>query len=289
MKDEVAHLIEAHSAAGRRFEAAGVRSFVREQGSGTTVVLVHGVPTSSYLYRKVLPALADQGLHAVAFDLPGLGLADRPQGFDYSWSGLARWFGQALDALEIERCHLVVHDIGGPIACSWAVGSPERVVSLTALNTILDPATFKRPWSMQPFAVRGLGEAWLAAMRPFPFSELVYMQAIANRSATPRHEVYAYYYLLKRLDGGRGFLRIMRGFELTDEKSRLLAGGLADRPYPARIVWGERDPVLGRQHLEIAKQVLGVEEPLVLPAKHFLQEDQAPAVAERVAALARAA
>src|SRR5437763_565471 len=140
--------IEVHRAAGRRFEADGLASFVREQGRGGAVVLLHGVPTSSFLYRKVIPVIADQGLRAVAFDFPGLGLADRPEGFDYSWSGLARWTGNALDALGIERCHLVVHDIGGPIGFEWAVRNQNRVHSLTVLNTIVGVAGFHRPWTM---------------------------------------------------------------------------------------------------------------------------------------------
>ena len=155
VKAEVAQVIDIHSAAGRRFEAGGVRSFVREQGEGPNVVLVHGVPASSFLYRKVIPRLADQGLRAIALDFPGLGLADRPRQFDYSWSGLAGWLGQAIDALELERCHLVVHDIGGPIGCEWAVRNPDRVLSLTALNTDLTPATFHA--AVDDAAVHGPG------------------------------------------------------------------------------------------------------------------------------------
>jgi pimeloyl-ACP methyl ester carboxylesterase len=215
----------------------------------------------------------------VAFDFPGLGLADRPEDFDYSWSGLSRWMGEAIDALGINRCHLVVHDIGGPIACEWAVRNPERVLSLTALNTMLGVAGFKRPWSMQPFAIRGVGKLWLGALRPLPMSQLLYLQAIDNRAATPRREVYAYYFLLKRADGGRAFLRIMRGFELTEEKQRFLWEGLAKRSYPARIVWGERDPALGLDQLRLVQEALEVPDPILLPAKHFLQEDQAIPVA----------
>jgi pimeloyl-ACP methyl ester carboxylesterase len=282
--------IAIHQAAGRRFTAGGVSSFVRDQppsvGAGEVVVLVHGVPSSSFLYRKMIPALAQQGLRAIAFDFPGLGFADRPEGFDYSWSGLARWTGQAIDALGIDRCHLVVHDIGGPIGCEWAVHNPDRVLSLTALNTMLAVAGFRRPWTMRPFAISGLGEIWLASLRPLAMSQLLYLQAIANRAATPRREVYAYYYLLKRADGGRAFLRIMRGFELTAEKQRLLWEGLAERPYPARIVWGERDPALGLDQLRLVQEALEVSDPILLPAKHFLQEDQAIAVSGAVADLA---
>ena len=283
MKAEVAELIDIHSAAGHRFAAGGVRSFVREQGQGPDVVLLHGVPTSSFLYRKVIPPLADQGLRAIAFDFPGLGLAERPDGFDYSWSGLARWTGEAIDALELDRCHLVVHDIGGPIGCEWAVRNPERVLSLTILNSMLDPATFHRPWTMHPFSIRGIGELWLRMTPPPLFAALFRAQGIADRRAVSTAEIYAHRELLVRGDRGRAFLRIMRGFELTEEKRELLWTGLAKRNYPARIIWGELDPALGLDQLEIAKQVVGVSDPELLGAKHFLQEDKARELAYSIA------
>ena len=286
MKAEVARVIDAHSAAGRRFEAGGVRSFVREHGDGPVVVCVHGVPSSSFLYRKLIPQLADQGLRGVAFDFPGLGLADRPADFDYSWSGLARWMGEAIDALELERVHLLVHDIGGPIGCEWAIDNPQRTLSLTALNTMLDPATFRRPWTMAPFAVPGLGELWLRATPAALFAALFRLQGLGDRHAMSTAEIYAYRALLEREDGGRAFLRIMRSFELTEEKRDFLWRGLADRRYPARIVWGERDPALGAEQLAIARRVSGVDEPVLVDAKHFLPEDQAPAIANVVADVA---
>ncbi len=289
MRADVAQVIEIHSAAGRRFEAGGVRSFVREQGEGPDVVLLHGVPASSFLYRKVLPRLADQGLRATAFDFPGLGLADRPESFDYSWSGLARWLGEAIDELALGRLHLVVHDIGGPIGCEWAIGNPERVLSLTVLNTDLSPGTFRRPWTMQPFVIPGLRHAWLHATPKPVFAFLFRSQTLGDRQAMSTAEVYAYRELLLRGDRGRAFLRIMRGFELTEQKDRFLAEGLADRRYPTRIIWGKDDPALGLPHLERVRSVLGLDDAVLLPAKHFLQEDQfgplADAIADHVAPL----
>jgi pimeloyl-ACP methyl ester carboxylesterase len=117
-------------------------------------------------------------------------------------------------------------------------------------------------------------------------SELFYRQGIGARAAVPRHEIYAHYHLLKRIDGGRAFLRVMRGFELTEEKQRFLWEGLAERPYPARVVWGERDPALGLDQMRIVLDVLRVDAPVLLPAKHFLQEDQALAVGDAIADLA---
>jgi haloalkane dehalogenase len=282
---EVEAIVAAHAASGRRFEAAGVGSFALEQGAGEPVVLMHGVPVSSFLYRKVVPELARLGLRGVAFDLPGLGLAERPREFDYSWSGLARWTGAAIDALGIERCHLVVHDVGGPVGFEWAIRNPERVLSLTALNTLVDAARFHRPWTMHPFSIRGVGELWLRGTPRFLFAQLFYLQGVADRAAVPRAEVYAHHALLRREDDGRAFLRIMRGFELTAAKERFFFEGLAGRPYPAQVVWGRDDPALRAPRREAVMRALGVERPTLLPAKHFLQEDRAGEVAAAVAAI----
>lgn len=285
-----AEVVERHRAAGRFFEADGVRSFVRERGDGDPVVCLHGVPTSSFLYRKVLDELAARGLRGVAFDLPGLGLADRPEGFDYSWTGLGRFCTAAVGALGLERFDLVVHDIGGPVGFELAAAMPERVRSLTVLNTFVEVDTFKRPWSMEPFARRGIGELYLRTMTKPAFRTLMGMQGIGDRAAVPKEELDAYVDLLKREDGGRAFLRIMRGFERTAEKRAAYIGVLRDAPYPVQIVWGADDPALKLAvHGEQARRAAGLEDIHTLRAKHFPQEDQAPAVAERVAALAAAA
>lgn len=283
---EVNEAIARHSAAGFRFEAGGVRSFARRQGEGGDVVLLHGVPTSSFLYRKVLPVLADQGLRATALDFPGLGLAGRPAQFDYSWSGLARWTAAALDALELDRVHLVVHDIAGPIGFEWAIRNPDRVLSITVLNTIGAVDGFRRPWPMAPFAVPGLGEVWLRATPRFAFSEIFYLLGISERSRVPRADVYAHLAFLRLGDRGRAFLRVMRGFERTAEKQRFLREGLAGREYPVRLVWGERDPALGADQLAACQRLLGEPDAIMLPAKHFLQEDHPDEVAQAVADLA---
>ncbi len=285
MKPEVADAIARHEAAGRRFSAAGVESFVSEVGDGDPVVLMHGVPVSSYVYRRLAPELADRGLRAVAFDLPGLGLAQRPERFDYTWSGLGRWAGAAIDALGIERCHLVVHDIGGPVGLEWAIRNPDRVVSLTALDTLVDVASFHRPWPMHPFSIRGVGELWLRGPTSV-FLEVYYLTGLADRAAVPRAEVAAHFAMLRATDGGRAFLKVMRGFELTEEKEHFYLDGLRGRVYPAQVIWGSEDRMLGERRRLAVMRALGVDDAKILPAKHFLQEDHPVAIAEAIAALA---
>ncbi len=285
MKSQVADAIERHRATGREFEAGGVRSFAVEQGEGDPVVLMHGIPVSSFVYRKVVPLLAEGGLRGVAFDLPGLGLAERPDGFDYTWSGLGRWTGVAIDALDLDRVHLVLHDIGGPIGLEWALRNRDRVRSLTVLDTLLAVDGFRRHWTMAVLAPPLIGRILLATNRGPAARWLFYANGIGDRSATPAEEVDAHIALIRLGDGGRALQRIVRGFEPTTEKERFYLGGLEEAGWPAQILWGERDPALRPKDRRPIELALGVEA-TVLPAKHFLQEDQAPAVAASIAELA---
>lgn len=280
-------VIEQHRRAGRRFRAGGIESFVREAGEGEAVVCLHGVPSSCFLYRKVLAELATRGMRGVAFDLPGLGLADRPAEFDYTWTGLGRFCLDAVDRLGLGRFHLVVHDIGGPVGFELAAAARDRIASLTLLNTIVEVHTFKRPWSMEPFARRGIGPLFLRTLSKPAFRALMRRQGVEDMSTVSRDELDAYVDLLRIDDGGGAFLQIMRGFERRPEKSALYAAAVRDVPYPVQVVWGDRDPALkiGLQG-EQARRIAGLETIHQLPAKHFLQEDQAPAIAEHVSRLA---
>jgi pimeloyl-ACP methyl ester carboxylesterase len=275
------------SALGTALDVPGARTTVWRAGAGEPVVLLHGVPASAFLYRRVIPLLARRGLQAVAFDLPGLGLAERPASLDLSWTRLSEWALGALDALGIDRYHLVVHDIGGPIGFDLVRRAPDRVRSLLVLNTLVRAASFRRPWIMKPFAWPGLGRAYLATVTPWMLERLMRWQGVLT--AVPAAELRAYALLLKREDGGTAFLRMMRSFELTEDLERRILAALEGRRFPARVLWGERDPALTlRHHGALARAALGVDLERVA-AKHFVPEDAPDAVADAVQELAWAA
>jgi haloalkane dehalogenase len=286
----VTTLLDRYRASGRMFTAGGIGSFVLDQGppDGEPVVCVHGVPASAYLYRKVVPALAARGLRGIAVDLPGLGLAERPADADYTWTGLGRWLGSAIDALELDRFHLVVHDIGGPIGLEVAAAVPDRVRSLTVLNTTIAVESFHRPWVMEPFAHPVVGEAWLKSMQ-LPGLFVALMRALGVTRRVPTAEIACYVPLLLGDDGGRAFLQIMRGFEATADKQRHYLAALRSKPYPAQVVWGVRDPLLTWRRYGVQAQLAaGLDDAIPLPGKHFVQEDCPEEVADAIHRLATA-
>lgn len=139
---------------------------------------------------------------------------------------------------------------------------------------------------MEPFAIPLVGELALASMTKPLFRELMRRQGIAHRSATTSAELDAHFELLKGTDRGQAFLRIMRGFERTAAKRRLYESTVRDVPYPVQALWGALDPGLTLEREgEQVRRAARLEVLDTVPAKHFLQEDQAPAIADRVAAL----
>lgn len=281
----VQELVDNWRRRGRHLHVLGANSRIWRIGEGEQVVCVHGVPTSAYLYRKVLPALAERGLQGITFDLPGMGFAERPENFDYSWSGLAEWVVEAISAANIDRFHLVVHDIGGPVGFDVIRRIPDRIRSLTILNTMLHVASFRRPWFMEPFAHRGLGWIWLQAVRT-PMLIMV-LRVFGAHGGPSRDELRVYEKLLLRDDGGRAFLKIMRSFERTSAFEQRTVAALQNRTFPAQVIWGAQDRALRIQDYAPAIcNTLGLNDWHEVYGKHFLQEDSPDEIATHVAALA---
>ena len=276
-------VIAHHESAGKFIQVNGINTFVLDQGEGEAVFCLHGVPTSSFLYRKIIKELAAQGMRGVAIDLPGLGLSDRPENFDYTFHNFARFCARAAEELGLQRYHLLVHDIGGPIGFALAAENQQQVLSLTILNTWIEVDKFKKPLPMRPFEVPLLGEAELLSITHPTWYLMFSTLGVLNTHAIPKEEIYAYVDLLKREDGGKAFLKIMRNFEKSEEFRQVCFKAVQQVPYPVQAIWGADDPGLTyeRYGKEI-KRVANLSSVHQLEAKHLLQEEKPEEIARLV-------
>ena len=281
-----AEIIATHRAAGRFITVDGLNTFVLDQGQGEPVLCLHGVPTSSFLYRKVLPALAERGMRGVCFDLPGLGFTDRPTDFDYSFANLARFTARVTEVIGLDRFHLLVHDVGGPVGFAMAATHPERIHSLTILNTWIDVVHFTKPLPMRPFELPLVGEAELATINHLTWQLMWKGLGVKDSDSIPTEESNAYVDLLKRDDGGTAFLKIMRSFPNSEEYRELCYRAVQDVSYPVQAMWGMDDPGLTYEHYgEEIKRVAGLAEVHKVTAKHFVPEERSEEVADLIASL----
>jgi len=115
----------------------GSKIFYREAGSKTApaVLLLHGFPTSSHMFRDLIPALADR-YHVVAPDLPGFGFSDAPdrKRFRYTFENLAKVIDRFTQTIALERYAIYVFDYGAPVGLRLALAHPERITAIISQN-----------------------------------------------------------------------------------------------------------------------------------------------------------
>ncbi len=132
-----AHLSSSFKTLYKTIDVDGIKIFYREAGSPDkpTVVLLHGFPTSSHMFRNLIPILA-QHYHVLAPDFPGYGYSDMPsmQDFDYSFDHFAAITNSFLEKLNISKYSLYVMDYGAPVGFRIAASHPERIQTLIVQN-----------------------------------------------------------------------------------------------------------------------------------------------------------
>ena len=117
-------------------EVDGLRLAHIDEGEGEPVVFVHGEPTWSYLWRKVIGPVREAGYRCIAPDHAGFGRSDKPTEIGwYSYDRHCELFGQLLDELDIRDATVVVHDWGGPIGLRAAVEHPDRIARMVIMDT----------------------------------------------------------------------------------------------------------------------------------------------------------
>lgn len=268
--------------------ANGARVHFVDEGprSDEAVVFCHGNPTWSFAWREAIRALAP-GRRCVAVDMLGMGLSDSPEFFDFRLTHHVTTLETVLERLELERVHLVVHDWGGAIGMGWAHRHPERVASITALNTAAFPGgrvprriALCRTPLLGPFAMRSFGlfekPAVRMAVSKVTLEPLVRRGYLAPYRGRARRRAIASFVLdIPTKPGHPSFAEL--------ETIGASVRRFADRP--AQLLWGERDfcftPRFREQWLE---RLPDAEVHTFDDAGHYLFEDERAAFVERLTA-----
>jgi haloalkane dehalogenase len=264
----------------RYLEQGALRMHYLDEGEGDPLLLLHGEPTWSFLYRKMIPTLA-RGARCIAPDYFGFGRSDKPTdpawySYDRHVASIARLVG----ALDLQRVTLVLQDWGGPIGFRLAVEHPGRVARLVVLNTGI--------------GARAPGEAWLrfqAFMRRVG-TEIVAGQLVRLSLVQPTSdEVIAGYDAPFPVPESR--VGVVRFPELVATSADHPTGPamlqtrdrLRELDRPALVLFSDGDPIFSRRSAELMAELLPDAEldPPLEGAGHFLQEDRGEAVAERIA------
>lgn len=204
----------------------------REAGHGDPVLLVHGYPESSFMWRHLLPALAAAGKRAVAPDLAGFG--DSPADPPGTWERHVESLERFRWAIGVERAALVVHDWGGLIGLRWACHHPDAVSSLVISSTGFFPDA---RWHGLAEALRRDvdGERMIEGMTRTSFGELM----LATSPSFDDAALDEYWKAFSDEDRRRSQLDLYRSGDFT--KLEQYEGRVSALGVPVLLVWGEND------------------------------------------------
>jgi haloalkane dehalogenase len=249
----------------------GLRLAHIDEGDGAPVVFLHGEPTWSFLWRKVIPPVRDAGFRCIAPDLPGFGRSDKPSDIGwYSYDRHVEAIAPLLDELDLREATVVVHDWGGPIGLRLAVEHPDRIARIVVLDTGLFTGHQK------------MTDAWMAFRNFVERTEDLPVGFLVRGACKqdPGDEVIAAYDApFPNADskaGARAFPLIL---PLTPESPGAPAGqrvleALRGDQRPKLVLWADSDPVIPLETGERFAASLGTGvDHVIADASHFLQED----------------
>lgn len=253
------------------------RMHVMESGSGRPVLMLHGNPTWGFLYRKVATLLEKEPLRLIMPDLIGLGLSDKPRrAGEHTLERHAGWIGALVDGLDLRDLVFVGQDWGGPIGLRALSDRRDRVAGLVILNTVVGPPRPGfRPTAFHRFARMPIVSD--LAFRLVGFPQIALHMAQGDKSSIRGDVARAYRYPLRRVRDRVAPLALARmvpdslehpsvsGLRVCQELVEGFEG-------PTAIVWGDRDPVLGRVRRHLERTLPGAHV-TVTAAGHFLQEE----------------
>lgn len=238
---------------------------------GEPVLLLHGEPTWSLLYRRVIPVLADAGLHVIAPDLIGFGRSDKPaQVSDHSYAGHVEWMRSfAFDALDLRDVTVVGHDWGGLIGLRLATEHADRVARFVATNTGLPTGDQQMP------------EVWRRfrdVVRSAPVLDVPRLVR-SGCVATPPPEVLAGYDAPFPDETYQAAPRAMPDLVPTtpddpaSEANRTAWRRLSAWDKPFLVAFSDRDPITSAMGPILHRVVPGAQSVTIAGAGHFVQED----------------
>lgn len=247
--------------------------------SNPPIILLHGWPSSSLLWRNIIPVLAGR-FYVIAPDLPGYGQSDKPPNVRYDLPFLKNFILDLVDALGLEKCTLAAHDLGGMAALSFAVQHPDRLDKFIIMNTC--------PYKSRSFRLRFslflLKQPILAKLllSPFAFKQILKTGIFNHDLLTPGLVDRFRLPWLSNKDSIRAFSATI-GVPLNELVEPVEA--LNSIKLPTLILWGKKDLFF---HFSTARrlyqdlensQLVGVEN-----AAHFCQEEAPGYIARAITA-----
>jgi len=248
-------------------QVEGHRIAYFDEGAGPPVLLIHGIPTSSLLWREIVPVLA-RTRRVIAPDMLNYGRSDKPERADVSIAAQARLMVGVLDALGIARADVVSHDIGGGVAQIVAVRRPERVKKL-----VLASAVCFDSWPIPEFLpLQQPGAEDEMTLPDFLDMLRGFLPQGVHRAETLTPEVAET--IMEPWSSEEGKRALFRNFRrLNPEYTQAIADELTQLDHETLILWGRHDPFQKPAYAEKLRETIPNARLHWIEAAHWITEE----------------
>lgn len=268
----------------------GLSIFYREAGDRAkpTLLLLHGFPTSSHMFRDLIPLLSDR-FHLIAPDLPGFGQSALPDrtAFTYSFANLSAVIGRFTEVLGLSRYALYVFDYGAPVGLRLAMAHPERVSAIVSQNGNAYVEGLSEGWTPIERYWRTPTDENRTALRDFLSPASIRWQyehgvKDAARVSPDGSALDAWYFSRPGVDEIQ--LDLMLDYASNVDLYPAFQAYFRERQPPLLAIWGANDPFFLPPGAKAYRRDLPKAEVRLLDTGHFALETHAEEIAEAIAA-----
>lgn len=267
-------------------EVEGLRMHYVDEGprDAAPVLMLHGEPTWSYLYRKMIPRFAAAGHRVIAPDLIGFGKSDKlPHIEDYSYQRHADWLRGFLTALDLQGITLICQDWGSLLGLRILPLEASRFDRLVVANGFLPTAQTRLPLAFHVWKRFAIHSPW------FPVGRIVRAGCARGLSAEAQAAYEAPFPSADYLAGARAFPRLVPVYPCNPAvpANRASWDALGRWTRPSLTLFGDRDPIMRGADETLQKQIPGMRgqpHDVITNAGHFIQEDAGEELADRIIA-----
>jgi pimeloyl-ACP methyl ester carboxylesterase len=257
----------------------GHQLFYREAGDPTapTLVLLHGFPTSSYMFRELVPALADR-YHVIAPDHLGFGLSDAPsvEQFDYTFDALTALTQGLLRALKVDRYAIYVQDYGAPIGWRLALNDPNAITAVISQSgNAYDAGFVESFWKVVAAYQAEQTAETEGAVRQFLSLDATrwqYVTGVPDETLVNPESWYHDYALISRPGNDEVQLKLLRDYASNSPQYPRVHDYFRASKVPLLAVWGRGDEIFGPAGAQAFAEDLPDAEIHLLDGGHFLLE-----------------
>ncbi|MDY0744022.1 alpha/beta hydrolase [Paucibacter sp. R3-3] len=269
----------------KRVDVDGIEVFYREAGpaDAPVLLLLHGFPSSSHMFRDLIPKLADK-YRVVAPDLPGFGQSAMParESFGYTFDRLAEVIGRFTEVLGLARFAVYVFDYGSPVGLRLATRFPERVTAIVSQNGNAYIEGLSEGWGPMQKYWRDPSDENRAGVRPFLAPETTkwqYTHGVADASAVSPDGYSLDNFYLAREGADEVQLDLMFDYASNIELYPKFHEYFRKHQPPLLAVWGRNDPFFLPAGAEAFKRDIGNADVRFFDTGHFALETHADEIA----------